>query len=100
MPKLVLAVGTEEGQDDCQALSLSLWRGKGLVHIPGNCFLTDHSQRINLGTDRRARRAIALTLNMLAEGAGAASEAVMIRTLSVSTGLRGLHVPTGWEEGA
>lgn len=65
-------------------------QGKSLVHIPRSCLLADRSRGINLGADRIARRAIALALNRLTESAGAASGAVMLRTVLVRVGFRGL----------
>lgn len=66
-------------------LGAACLQGKSLMHVPRNCLLA--LAGINLGADRRA---VALMLNRLTESAGAASGAVMIRTVCVRTGLRGL----------
>lgn len=90
VPKLGLVAGPGKGRVTARPPGAVCLQGKGLVYVPRSCLLADHSQGVNFGAGRRARGAIALTLNRLTESAGAASGAVMIRIVSVRMGPRGL----------
>lgn len=90
MPQLGLAAGAGEGQSDCQVPGWSLPSREEFGAHPQKLLAGRLFRGINHGADRIARRAIALALNRLTESAGAASGAVMLRTVLVRVGFRGL----------